>query len=377
MLLSAMLRNRLAVVVAAAMLLALQFWAMTVVPVYLLRALSLVSNVVGRGSDIVPHMPDRELRSLVFSLNPGMRITALHLNGNETAYTHESGLLTVTPVQRLAVGTTVVLSMRASGVPDPEFGYLDGAVDWRRQPSGNLIRTLGTQASLFHRNYVALMPAVHWLPAAGANVDREDPSRRPPDFFEVDLVAEVPPDWLVAGPGRQPHDDGEPGRVRLRPVDPLSEVAVLAGVFERRAVEVHGIELELLAHPRHMPNLDRFAEAGDVIRGRLLELFTKLEDAGLPYREATLSLVEVPAPLRTYRGGWRLDAVRAPGVLLLREETLPLGRHGYYDNQVETDGWHDYLVRRGYTKARCRDSWHRRSTWSASPMAKSGSRATN
>ena len=43
------------VVVVAAVLLALQFWAMAVAPMYLLRAVSVVSNTAARASDIVPH----------------------------------------------------------------------------------------------------------------------------------------------------------------------------------------------------------------------------------------------------------------------------------------------------------------------------------
>ena len=449
-LLSAALRNRLVVVVVAGMLLALQFWAMTVVPVYLLRTVSVVSNTVGWASDIVPRFADldtlvqrgsvlvlagglcaiaaalhprldggsrgrrmawgmalvamaatgvgsvawrgtgmveqrtywlvahraavgeehrtrpdiegisgtvridpgelleidvdlrlgaldRELRSLVFSFNPAMRIAELHLDGDEPSYTHEAGLLTVQPAQPLAAGSTAVLSVRASGIPDPDFAYLDGALDWRRLPATNLLKYLGTQASLFHRNYVALMPAIHWLPAAGANVHREDPSKRPLDFYQLDLVVDVPKGWIAAGPGRQWQADGAPTRFRFRPVGPVQEVGLITGVFERRAVEVNGIELELLVSRKHMPNLDYYAEAGDAIGQRLVDLLTALDAAGLPYRDTTLSLVEVPAPLRTYRGGWRLDAIRAPGILLLREETLPMARTGYYDNVLGSE----------------------------------------
>ena len=47
LLLSSVLRNRLAVLLAAALLLALQFWAMTTVPAYLLPAVSVVSGTGG------------------------------------------------------------------------------------------------------------------------------------------------------------------------------------------------------------------------------------------------------------------------------------------------------------------------------------------
>ena len=280
----------------------------------------------------------------MFSLNPGLRLTEVRHREEAIPFVHESGLLTIAGGQLMDAGSTFLLSLRAHGIPDPDFGYLDSAVDWRRRPATNLLKYLGTEASVFHHNYVALTPAVHWLPASGSNVDREDPSRRAPDFFHLDLVVEVPAGWSVAGPGRQPWGEGAPMNHRLRTDSPIAEVALFASDFERRAVNVQGIELELLVTPKHMPNLDYFAEAGDEITDQLADVFSKLESAGLGYAEPVLSLVEVPSSLRTYRGGWRMDAVRTPGVLLLREEGLPTIRTGYYGRHLPADHRQDFLV---------------------------------
>ncbi|MCY3620602.1 MAG: hypothetical protein OXH68_02680 [Gammaproteobacteria bacterium] len=456
LLLSSVLRNRLAVVLAAALLLALQFWAMTTVPAYLLPAVSVVANSGGWASDITTQFADldhvlqrsvvlvggvgicllaaalhprpaggsrfrlsvlgtvvvlvavaglsavalrgvgtvekragwlavhrgattettrwpdieritgtakidpgdrlnldidlhlrandAEIPSWVFSFNPGLRLTDLRHGGEAIPFVHESGLLTVEGDRLKDVGPTFVLSMQAQGVPDPDFGYLDSAVDWRRRPGTNLLKYLGTAASVFHRNYAALTPAVHWLPASGSNVDREDPSRRPPDFFHLDLLVEVPAGWMVAGPGRQPHGEDAARIHRLRTDSPIQEAALFASDFERRMVNVLGIELELLVTPKHMPNLEHFAEAGDEITKQLTNIFAKLEGADLAYPERVLSLVEVPTSLRTYRGGWRMDAVRTPGVLLLREEGLPTIRTGHYGGEVPADRRQGYLV---------------------------------
>lgn len=447
LLLSSALRNRLAVLVVAALLLALQFWAMTTVPAYLLPAVSVVSATGGWASDITVQFADfdrvlqrsavlilgvgicilasalhprgeggsrfrlgilgivvalvagvglatvalrgigmiekrdgwlaihraaatteatawpdieritgtvtidpgdrldlaidlhlrvhdTETPSWVFSFNPGLRLTEVRHGAATIPFVHESGLLTI---EAGPMEGAFVLSLRAHGVPDPDFGYLDSAVDWRRRPGTNLLKYLGSEASVFHRNYVALTPAVHWLPVSGSNVGREDPSRRPADFFHLDLVVEVPSGWTVAGPGRQPQAEGASTNYRLRTDSPIQDATLFTSEFERRAVNVQGVELELLVTSKHMPNLDYFAEAGDEITKQLAELFGKLEDANLAYPERVLSLVEVPSSLRTYRGGWRMDAVRTPGILLLREEGLPTIRTGYYHGPVPAD----------------------------------------
>ena len=262
-----------------------------------------------------------DLHALVFSLNPGMRIESLRLNGHQAVFTHEAGLLTVHPTETLT-GTRGRLALEATGVPDPDFGYLGSVVDWRRRTTTNLIRYLGTEASLFHSKYVALTPAVHWLPTAGVNVG----SQREPDLFRLDIVVEAPTGWLIAGPGRQPQPGTNPAR--FAPMHEVRDVGLYAARFDRHAVTLHGVELELLVSPVHMPNLSYFAPARDAIVEHLSDLLADLQRRGLQYEDRVLSLVEVPSVLRTYGGGWRLSPFRSPGVVLLREERLPLARFG-------------------------------------------------
>ena len=109
----------------------------------------------------------RELNALVFSFNPAMRITSLAVGGVETPFSHRDGLLTVDLPEPMSAGTTNLLSMRATGVPDPRFAHLDGAVDPWRVPARNALLALGREAGIFERSFVGLMPAVHLAARVG------------------------------------------------------------------------------------------------------------------------------------------------------------------------------------------------------------------
>ena len=67
-----------------------------------------------------------------------------------------------------------------------------------------------------------------------------------------------------------------------------------------------------------------------------------LEEAqvlGIPYPYETLRMVEVPARLRGYGGGWQMQTVLAlPGMLLLRERGFPTARFfdSFFDSAVPT-----------------------------------------
>lgn len=261
---------------------------------------------------------------MVMSFNPGMTVRELLVNGEPAAAVHRDGLLRL---ELPSIDGRFELELKADGVPDPSFAYLDSAFDFSTDSSGrrNVTLFLGRDASIYDADYVALLPGVHWLPRPGANVGFDDPASVERDFHTVDLVVEVPPGWLVAGPGlRRAAGDGE---FRFKPRSPVPAVALLASRFERRAMEVAGVELEVLMSSEHVDSLAVFEDAVEPLRDRLLGLFDEATSAGLDYPYGALSVVEVPATLRRCGGGWRMDTVQAlPGILLLNERAFPTAR---------------------------------------------------
>ena len=260
------------------------------------------------------------LAQLHFSLNPGLTVESVVVAGTAVSATHVDGILTVDLPKPVDPGAELSLALRASGVPDNRFAYLDSTVDWRRLPASNRLNLLGTDAAVYSRSYVALMPGVAWLPITGPNL-----ASRPSDAFDADLTVNVPEDWLVAGPDRR--EPVAPGTFRFKPTTPVPEVALFASRFERRAVEVAGVLLEILVVPEHAGQLDGLVEVMEDengIIGRVEEMLDQAADSGLRYPFAGFSMVEVPARLRSYGGGLALDsALFPPGLALVPEYGFP------------------------------------------------------
>ncbi len=252
---------------------------------------------------------------LRFSLNPGMEVVELRLGDAVPPYAHELGLLTV--ARRADEHGELALRLRARGAPTPDFAYLESAVDWRDLPAWHPLPQLGKDAAINHRRFVALVPAARWLPVPGVAVG--DADRQP---LAVDLTVQAPAGWLVAGPGRRQRDDD---RHRFFATAPLTDIAIVAVPFARYATTVAGVEVELLAHPRHAEGLARLA-VGEPLRERLGELFNAMNEHGLPYPHGRFTAVEVPTGLRLYGGGWRMDSLALPGLLLLSEASLATPR---------------------------------------------------
>ncbi len=264
---------------------------------------------------------DTGLHSILLCFNPGMHVRKLSVDGRPADFRHENGLLRIDLPSAVPIGSSAVLTMDAIGLPNPAFAYLDNAVDWRRRPSKNRLRLLGTESSIVDSRFVALMPDVCWLPVARANLEHLQR-----DFVDVDFRVTVPDGWLVAAPGRRQRVSQR--SFRFRPEAPVAEVALVAARFESRVVEAAGIEFELLMYPGHLRNVELFADAHLEISAGLADAFEHAKRYGIPYPYKTFRVIEVPARLRGYGGGWQMATTLAlPGMLLIKEHGFPIGHY--------------------------------------------------
>ena len=117
--------------------------------------------------------------ALVFTLNPGLAISALRIDGQDVDFTFDAGLLTIQRPPTPGPEGSSTLSVEAAGRPDQRFAYLDAAYDpsTMRAVEAGVLLLLGTVAGIFHDDYVALMPGTGWLPMPGAHVGGHDPDR--------------------------------------------------------------------------------------------------------------------------------------------------------------------------------------------------------
>lgn len=285
---------------------------------------------------------DVALRDVVFSLNPGLSISDLKVNGADTPFVHEAGLLTLESPEELRSGSEIVLGVVANGLPDPGFAYLESAIDptsvslW-----SSALHTLGLEGSVFADDYVALPPGVFWLPLPGANYGYEDPRVRSRDFYTVNLDVEVPDTWLVAAPGiRKETAADRPGYVRFqfRHEHLVPSVGLFASNFVAHSKTIAGIDFEILLHPRHLSSARFFADKLDAISDLVSERVEHWRSRGLTLPCDTFRLVEIPAQLRSYGGGPLMKSIQSmPCMFLLREHGFP--QAGFAEYWERTESW--------------------------------------
>ena len=263
---------------------------------------------------------------IVFTLNPGYEISELRLNDAVATFSFNDGLLLIHPNASYAKDESLVVSVEAVGNPLPNFAYLDARLNPQTSQgvaSYGLI-LLGTSSFINHPAYVAMMPAVAWYPLPGAHVARNAISLRARDYFQTKLLVSIPPTWHLGGPGRSTNVNRENKRyVTLNPQQALHEIGLFAAPFERRILEVGDVELELLVGSHLAKQLHVLSPAVPLLTTQVVEIRERLDELGLEYPHKTYTIVHSPSYLRTYGGGWEMNATSSlPGVFLIREGTF-------------------------------------------------------
>ena len=266
--------------------------------------------------------------SVIFTLNPGLKISEIQVDGTNVPYTFENGALQI-PISKAWEGTSTTLELRASGKPDRHFAYLDSPLDpSEQQHSSSSLILLGQEPLIFRRDFVALMPGTHWLPTSGSGMRGMSPEIGR-DYFQVNLSVDVPAGWHIAGPGLAEvvAQDADVITYRFRPSAPLPMVGMIAGKYHRVSTVIEDVEFALLLDPDHLDNLEYFSDSADQVEKKLGRMVSLSKRFGLKYPYGGITMAEVPNSLRIHGGGWDAPSVQAlPGLLLLREHSFPTAR---------------------------------------------------
>ena len=269
---------------------------------------------------------DSALDRGLFSLNPGLTVESLEVDGAVVTFEQRDGMVVI-DWPTLAAGSSRTLRWTIQGSPDIGYGYLDSYRNrWNIKPMDGNLFMLGYENGMFRKANVTLMPTLRWLPEAGSDIGRDDPRVRPTDLYYLDLTMTMPDDWLIAGPGRREElpADGGSSRFRFAPETRIPTPVFVAGRYESRQTEVEGVMLEVMVSPEHLHNLEVMADAVPNIEEALGDTLREAAAMGLDYPFDGLTLVEIPNQVRGYGGGWRMDSVMGgPGLAMMRESGFP------------------------------------------------------
>ncbi len=270
-----------------------------------------------------PH--DEALDSLLFTLDPGLRVAAASVDGVEAPFRRAGHLLRVAPAGPLAPGDSARVRIDYHGAPDHGAAYLDVGGERFEDPFGYWVITVPKIYGFVTPAYLHLTPETAWYPVSGLPPGAAFPAAGRRDYPRFRLSVEVPRGWTAFSQGEARVDTTAAGLRYRFESGPVPGVSLTAGEYERRQLEVDGVAYSLAVRPGHAYFDAHLDSLGPALPGLIRELRAGYEAAlGLEYPYPRLSLVEVPLQAWSHRRLWTLaqESVQPEIVFLPEMGTL-------------------------------------------------------
>jgi len=275
------------------------------------------------------------LEKYLFSLNPGMKVKKISSQGVELKFERNKQLLWIYPTEALSVNQVDSIVVHYAGKIDETYMYLD-VEDEQHETSHRIwLYNFQKRYAFSEKDYILFTPESNWYPVAGFPYGANYPDIKKKDFINFDLTVTPSPDLMAISQGNLVVEKGKSSQYHFQPEQPLSEISLAIGNYEKREVTVDSVEYELFtlkSHDFFIPYLDSI---GDTLGALIRETKNDLETVvGLPYVFQRLRLVETPVHFSCFKRTWTLawETVQ-PEMVLLPELGISCESIGFDDEK--------------------------------------------
>ena len=292
------------------------------------------------------------LAKLIFSLNAGLKINTLKLNGKEVTFLRDKHLIIISDQVNIHPEDSVTVEFTYSGNIDETYCYLDIDEENRLEKHGKFVLNVDKRYAFITPEYVLLTKEANWYPKTGVTYSDKDVSWYHPQFVEFSLNVKT-------SEGLQAVSQGEiteiaPGEFTFKNVNPLPQLSLAIGHYKQKTLEQENLTFGVWYFDGHDYFSGQFAESKDTLGNIINERFEDFKRTyNLDYSGNRFNFVEVPAQFKTYPRMWTSvqEAVQPQQVLIpekgylmrdadfekQKERIGRWGRHGNEGEMTDTD----------------------------------------
>lgn len=242
---------------------------------------------------------DGELKdSLVFSLNPGLKIKSLQSNGAELDFVKHKNVVVIHLPETLKKGQNLKLTWIYNGTIEEAVVALDADWDKYNQSKNVMMVKMAKRTAFVQNNFVMLTPATLWYPIAGVGFNRFTHLNRQIVFTRFNLTVDNPRNLTVISQGQPEIDEN---KWTFKPETKLSGLSVVMGNYQQQYVVSEDVTYSVF----HLKNHDFYSQYFQVLGDTLPEIIKTLKtdferELDLYYPFNRFSIVEVPGQYHSF-----------------------------------------------------------------------------
>jgi ABC-type transport system involved in multi-copper enzyme maturation permease subunit len=257
-------------------------------------ALSIVNNT------------SQKIDSLVFNLNPGLKITEVKVNGEGRNINRKLQLAIVPLDHSLAGKDSVKVEFTYSGTINEAFCYLDIDNETQRKKStdnGINIINVDKRFAFINPDYLLLTRESGWYPQSGTTFSTSSFGWNHVSFTDFKLTIETDPVLKAISQGEM--SEPSPGKFLFKNDNPLTQISLTIGKYLKKSLKSGNVEFGVWYFEGHDFFSSALPEIKDTIPALIEERFRDFQRTyNLQYPFKQLSIVEVPSQFKSFDRVW-------------------------------------------------------------------------
>lgn len=282
----------------------------------------------------------QKLDTLIFSLNPGFDIDSIVSGNKEVEFDRSDQLLFILPEEGLRPFERRNFTFYYGGKAEESVAYLDIRKTHMEALKHIQVATLDKKPGIIDDDFLLLTPELLWYPTAGVGFNLKTFLPAELDFVRFSMSVELDSNMTAIAPGAVSKKNGAS---HFEPETDLNAYSLVVGPFEKRTLEIEGVEYNLYLKPDH----DYFSKFFPLISDSLDVMIKEakddyeLDELDMYYPFKRINLVEVPIQYHAYERPYiqTIETV-LPEMIFLPEKGAGLGSLDFsrYLKQFERQG---------------------------------------
>ncbi|WP_346862330.1 hypothetical protein [uncultured Draconibacterium sp.] len=245
----------------------------------------------------------KPIDKLIFSLNVGLQIKSLKVNGKETKFIRDQHLILISDQVNFQPGDTSNVEFVYSGSIDETYCYLDIEAETMQEKYGKFVLNVDKRYAFIEPNYVLLTREANWYPKTGVTYSDKNVSWFQSEFVNYTLRVKTTDGLQAISQGNI--NEVSPGEFVFENETRLTQISLAIGDYEQITMEKDSVTFGVWYFGGHNYFADVFPESKDTLSSVIAERFEDFKRTyNLEYNSPRLSIVEVPAQFKTYERMW-------------------------------------------------------------------------
>ncbi len=237
------------------------------------------------------------IKKVIFSLNPGLQLSKVTVDGEDQAFVHKLGVVELTGLN-LDAGQKAEIQFTYHGKINEAACYLDIDDETRIEAYRNFLYQIDKRYAFVTPDYVLLTRENGWYPVPGAGVGVKNSQWFCRQFSNYTIDVTTMPGLTVISQGKAEVADNH---FVFTSSHPQSQISLTIGDYEQKQADIDGLEFNVFVRKGHDYFSSFFEEIKDTIPSVITEALQDFErNVDIYYPFDRFSLVEVPIQFFSY-----------------------------------------------------------------------------